>query len=153
MIEWFAKNHVAANLMMICIMLMGYTAVKNDIALELMPDFALGLITVTTVLPGGNPESIEATITARIEESVADLEGVKKISSRSAENVSMVSIEVESGYDDKALLSDVKNRVDALNTLPADAERPVIDLADIPIQVIGIAVYGDVGYDLLFQTA
>ncbi len=152
MIEWFAKNHVAANLLMFCIMLMGYNAIKNDVALELMPDFALGLITVTTVLPGGNPESIEATITTRIEESVADLEGIKKISSRSAENVSTVSIEIESGYDDKALLSDVKNRVDALSTLPVDAERPVIDLADIPIQVIGIAVYGDVDYDLLFKT-
>jgi len=153
MIEWFAKNHVAANLLMVCIILMGYTAVKKDIALELMPDFALGLITVTTILPGGNPESIEATITARIEESVADLEGVKKISSRSSEDVSSVSIEIEPDYDEKALLSDVKNRVDALNTLPADAERPVIELADIPIQVIGIAVYGDVDYDLLFQTA
>jgi len=153
MIEWFAKNHVAANLLMVCIILMGYTAVKKDIALELMPDFALGLITVTTILPGGNPESIEATITARIEESVADLEGVKKISSRSSEDVSSVSIEIKPDYDEKALLSDVKNRVDALNTLPADAERPVIELADIPIQVIGIAVYGDVDYDLLFQTA
>lgn len=153
MIEWFAKNHVAANLLMFCIMIMGYTAVKNDIALELMPDFTLGVITVTTVLPGGNPQSIEATITARIEESVADLEGIKKITSRSAENLSAISIEVQSGYDEKALLSDVKNRVDALSTLPSDAERPVIDLADIPIQVIGIAVYGDVDYDLLFQTA
>lgn len=152
MIEWFSKNHVAANLMMIAIMLMGYTAVKKDIALELMPDFALGIITVTTILPGGNPESIEATVTARIEESVADLEGIKKITSRSAENFSSVSIEVQPSYDDKALLSDVKNRVDSLSTLPADAERPVIDLAEIPIPVIGIAVYGDVDYDLLFQT-
>jgi len=153
MIEWFAKNHVAANLMMVCIMLLGYTAVKKDIPLELLPDFALGIITVTTALPGGNPESIEATITARIEESVADLEGVKKISSRSSEDLSSVTIEVAPGYDEKALLSDVKNRVDALNTLPADAERPVIDLADLPIQVIGLVVYGDVEYDLLFQTA
>jgi len=72
MIEWFAKNHVAANLLMFCIMLMGYNAIKNEIALELMPDFALGVVTVTTVLPGGNPESIEATITARIEEAVAE---------------------------------------------------------------------------------
>lgn len=153
MIEWFAKNHVAANLLMIAIMLMGYTTVKNDIALELIPDVDLGIITINTVLPGGNPESIEATVTARIEESISDLEGIKKINSRSAENVSSITVEVASGYDDKAILSDVKNRVDALNTLPVDAERPVIDLAEIPIQVIGVAVYGDVDYDLLFQTA
>ncbi len=153
MIEWFAKNHVAANLLMLCIMIMGYNAVKQDIALELMPDFQLGIVTITTFLPGGNPESIEATITSRIEESIADLEGIKKMSSRSSEGVSTVSVEVQSGYDDKELLSDVKNRVDALSTLPVDAERPVIDLADIPIQVVGVAVYGDVGYDLLFQSA
>ena len=153
MIEWFAKNHVAANLLMFAIMLMGYTAVKDEIALELMPDFNLGIITVNTVLPGGNPQSIEATITSRIEESVADLEGIKKITSRSAEGFSSVVIEIEAGFDEQNLLSDVKNRVDALSTLPADAERPVIDISEIPIQVVGMAVYGDVDYDLLFQTA
>lgn len=152
MIEWFSKNHVAANLLMIAILLMGYTAVKKDIALELMPDFALGIITVTTVLPGGNPESIEATITSRIEESVADLEGIKKITSRSSENISTVFIEVQSGYDEEALLSDVKNRVDSLNTLPIDAERPIISLPEIPISVIGIVLYGEVDYDLLYKT-
>ena len=153
MIEWFAKNHVAANLLMFAIMIMGVVAVKNEIVLELMPNFELGTITVTTVLPGGNPKSIEETISARIEEAVAGLEGIKKVTSRSAEDVSSVFIEVQSGYNEQALLSDVKVQVDALNTLPADAERPIIQLAEIPIQVLGVAVYGDVKYDDLFQAA
>ena len=123
MIEWFAKNHVAANLLMFAIMIMGVLAVRNDIAQEFMPNIELGLISVTTVLPGGNPKSIEETITSRIEDAVADLEGIKKITSRSGEAVSTVSIEIEAGYNEQALLSDVKVRVDALNTLPADAER------------------------------
>lgn len=152
MIEWFAKNHVAANLMMFGIMIMGFVAVKSEIALELMPDFQLGIVSITTVLPGGNPKSIEETITSRIEESIADLQGIKKISSRSAEGFSTVTVEIEAGYDEQALLSDLKIRVDALNTLPADAERPIIELAEIPISVIGIAVYGDVAYDDLYQT-
>ena len=153
MIKWFAENHVAANLLMFGIMLMGLLALKNEIALELMPDFNLGTITITTVLPGGNPKSIEETITARIEEAIADLTGIKKITSRSAESISQVFAEIESGYDEQNLLSDIKVRVDALNTLPADAERPVIQIAEIAIQVIGLAVYGDVGYDELYQTA
>ena len=153
MIEWFAKNHVAANLLMFTIMAMGLMAVKNDIALELMPDFELGTITITTVLPGGNPKSIEETVSARIEEAVVDLEGIKKLTSRSSENVSSVVIQIESGYNQQNLLSDVKIRVDALNTLPRDAERPIIELADIPIQVIGLAIYGDVPYDELYDTA
>ena len=153
MIEWFAKNHVAANLLMFSIVLMGLFTARNDIALELMPDFQLGVISVTTFLPGGNPKSIEETVTSRIEEATVDLEGVKKVSSRSTENFSLVSIQIESGYDELNLLSDIKARVDALNTLPVDAEKPIIELAKIPIQVIGVAVYGDVPYDDLFNVA
>ncbi|MFW5426695.1 MAG: efflux RND transporter permease subunit, partial [Methylophagaceae bacterium] len=153
MIEWFAKNHVAANLLMACIMIMGVMSLKNDIALELMPDFDLGTIVITTVLPGGNPKSIDETITTRVEEAIADLVGIEKITSRSSESTSQVFAEIESGYNQEDLLSDVKVRVDSLNTLPADAERPIIQIADIAIQVIGIAVYGDVAYNDLFQAA
>jgi multidrug efflux pump subunit AcrB len=153
MIEWFAKNHVAANLMMFGIMIMGVLAVRNDIALELMPDFQLGLVSITTVLPGGNPKSIEETITSRIEEAIADLQGIKRMTSRSAEGFSTVTVEVESGYSEQDLLSDIKIRVDSLNTLPNDAERPVIESLEIPISVLGVAIYGDVAYDDLYRTA
>ena len=152
MIEWFARNHVAANLLMFGIMLMGVVAVKKDIALELLPDFQLGVINITTVLPGGNPQTIESTITSRIEESIADIEGIKSINSRSNESLSSVFVEIQAGYEEQNILSDVKNRVDGLNTLPADAERPIIELAELPIQVMGIVVYGEVEYDLLFDT-
>ena len=153
MIEWFAKNHVAANLLMVCIMIVGVMSLKNDIALELMPDFDLGTIVITTVLPGGNPKSIDETITTRVEEAIADLVGIEKVTSRSSESTSQVFAEIEAGYNQENLLSDVKVRIDSLNTLPADAERPIIQIADIAIQVIGIAVYGDVAYNDLFQAA
>lgn len=152
MIEWFSRNHVAANLLMFGILLMGIVAVKKDIALEFLPDFQLGIVNISTVLPGGNPQTIESTITRRIEESIADIEGIKSINSRSIEDLSSVFVEIEPGYKELNILSDVKNRVDGLNTLPADAERPIIELAEIPVQVIGIVAYGDVEYDLLFDT-
>ena len=154
MIQWFARNHVAANLLMIGIVIMGIMALSRDIALELLPDFQLDTITITTVLPGGNPKSIEETITTRIEEAISDIEGIEKITSRSAEAMSMVFAQIEGGYDDQEILSDVKIRVDALSTLPQDAERPIIQIADVPIQVIGLAVYGsNLTYDELYQTA
>lgn len=153
MIKWFAKNHVAANLLMVGIVLLGLISLRDDIALELMPDFDLGVITIITVLPGGNPKSVDETITARIEESIADLVGIKKITSRSAEGVSQIFAEIEADYNQENLLSDIKVRVDALSTLPADAERPIIQIADVAIQVIGLAVYGDADYDDLFLAA
>ena len=154
MIEWFARNHVAANLLMVGILITGLITINRDVALELMPDFNLDTITINTVLPGGNPRSIEETITSRVEEANADIEGIEKVTSRSSEGISSVFAQVEAGYDNQAILSDVKIRVDALNTLPLDAERPVIQLAEVPIQVIGLAIYGDeVTYDTLFQVA
>lgn len=153
MIEWFAKNHVAANLLMLGIMIMGVFAIKEEIALELLPDFDLGSITITTFLPGGNPKSIEETITARIEESIADLQGIKKINSRSSEGSSSIVIEIEADYDQKTLLSDVKIRVDAINTFPNDTERPIIELTKQAIPVVGVAVYGNVSFDKLYDTA
>ena len=154
MIEWFARNHVAANLLMVGILITGLITINRDVALELMPDFNLDTITINTVLPGGNPRSIEETITSRVEEAIADIEGIEKVTSRSSEGISSVFAQVEAGYDNQAILSDVKIRVDALNTLPLDAERPVIQLAEVPIQVIGLSIYGDeVTYDTLFLVA
>ncbi len=152
MIEWFAKNHVAANLLMFAIILTGILAIKRDIPLEFVPDFEFDTITITTQLPGGNPSSIEQTITTRIEESIADIEGIEEISSRSSESFSSVSADVGPDYDLQEVLSDIKVRVDAITTLPVDAERPVIQIVSPPIPVIGIAVYGDApNYDELYD--
>ncbi len=152
MIEWFARNHVAANLLMFGIIISGLLAIKRDIPLELLPDIDFDTITITTVLPGGNPSSIEQTVTSRIEEAIADIEGIKEIGSRSSENISTVFAEVDADYDDQEVLSDVKIRVDALNTLPQDAERPIIQIAEAPVQVIGVSVYGKaLTYDQLFD--
>ena len=71
MISWFCRNHVAANLLMVAIVISGVLAVKDRVPLALLPDFDLGLISITTTLPGGNPKSIEETITTRIEEAVS----------------------------------------------------------------------------------
>ena len=152
MIEWFAKNHVAANLLMFGIIITGLLAIKRDIPLELLPDFDLDTITITTALPGGNPTSMEQTVTSRIEEAIADIEGIEEIGSRSSENISTVFAQVDPAYNKQEVLSDVKIRVDALTTLPLDAERPIIQIAEVPIQVIGIAVYGQsLTYNQLFD--
>lgn len=153
MIEWFAKNHVAANLLMFAIVIMGVLAIKRDIPLELLPEIDLETVSIVTFLPGGNPKSLEQTVTTRVEEAIADLEGIKKITSRTAESVSNVFAQIEPGYDKQDILSDIKIRIDALTTLPLDAERPIIQIVEAQFQVIGIAVYGDgMTYNELFQT-
>lgn len=140
MIAWFTRNPVAANLLMISIVFAGLFSVYSRIPLEVFPSFELDVVSVSVTLDGATPEDVEQGITIRIEEAVQDLEGIKEITSRSAEGSASVSIEMDNGYDDRDMLADIKSRVDAINTFPADAENPVVSLAERQREVLTVAV-------------
>ncbi|KZN61487.1 efflux RND transporter permease subunit [Pseudoalteromonas luteoviolacea] len=142
MIAWFTRNSVAANLLMISILFGGLFALSTKIPLEVFPSFETDRISISMTLRGATPEDVEQGVSIRIEEAVQDLEGIEKISSRSAEGSANVTIEVENGYDPREMLADVKSRVDAINTFPADAEKPVISLAERKRDVITVTVAG-----------
>ena len=153
MIEWFARNPVAANLLMVVIVVIGILSASRSIPLEVFPSFEVDAVTVSTVLRGATPRSVEDTITTRIEEAVSDLEGIKEIISTSAEGLSTVIIQIESGYEKRQILNDVKLRIDALNTLPADAENSIVSLVTDNRGVLQVAVLGDVDYKTLRNVA
>jgi multidrug efflux pump subunit AcrB len=142
MIAWFTRNHVAANLLMISILLVGLYSMSIKIPLEVFPSFQTDRITVNMSLRGATPEDVEQGIAIRVEEAVQDLEGIKQITSRSSEGSASVTIEVDSGYDAKQMLADIKSRVDSINTFPADAEKPVVSLAQRKHSVIAVTVSG-----------
>ncbi|MEC8351492.1 MAG: efflux RND transporter permease subunit, partial [Pseudomonadota bacterium] len=145
MIAWFTKNHVAANLLLISILLAGLFSVSTQIPLEVFPSFEADRISVSVTLRGSTPEDVEKGVAIRIEEAVQDLEGVKRITSRSSEGSASVSIEVDTGYDPRELLADIKSRVDAINTFPVDAEKPVVALAQRTREVIAVTVSSEYG--------
>ena len=140
MIAWFARNHVAANLLMISILLMGLMSINTKIPLEVFPSFESDIVNVAISVRGGTPEDVEQAVTIKVEEAVQDLQGIKKISSTSVEGTSVVSIEADSGFDARDLLADVKSRVDAINNLPVDAEKPNIAIAQRQRDVITVSV-------------
>ncbi len=140
MIAWFARNHVAANLLMITILLLGLMSLKLRIPLEVFPSFESDMINVAISMRGGTPEDVEQGVTIKVEEAVQDLAGVKKIVSRSVEGTSVVTIEADSGVDARDLLADIKSRVDAINTLPVDTEKPNIAIAERIRDVITVSI-------------
>ena len=145
MIAWFAKNHVAANLLMITILLAGIFSIKRSIPLEVFPSFESEIVNVTVVLRGSTPEDAEQGVAIRIEEAVQDLQGIEKITSTSVEGAATVRIEADSSTDVRDLLGDIKSRVDAINTFPADAEKPVIAIAQRIRNVISVTISSDYG--------
>lgn len=143
MIAWFARNHVAANLLMMSVVLLGLISLATRVPLEVFPSFETRVVTVAVSLPGSTPEDVEHGVAIRVEEAVQDLEGIKEIQSRSEEGATTINIEVDENYDARELLADIKSRVDAINTLPIEAERPSISLAQRTREVLSVTVAGD----------
>ena len=116
MISWFARNPVAANILMFAIVIAGLISATTQVPVETFPIRESDKVTVTTSLRGGTPATVEQSITLRIEEAIADIEGIEEIQSRSSEGTSTVIAEVTESYDGREILDDIKVRVDALNT-------------------------------------
>ena len=142
MIAWFARNHVAANLLMVSLLILGLMSLYHRIPLEVFPTLEAHKVNVVINLRGATPEDAEQGIAILVEEAVQDLEGIKEINSRSAEGTASIGLEIDAGYDPREMLADIKSRVDAINNLPADADKPVISLASRRREVIAVAVAG-----------
>ncbi len=143
MITWFAKNHVAANLMMLGIILLGLFSLKTSIPLEVFPSFETNTITTSVSLEGATAQDIEQSVAVLIEEAVADLEGIKSITSRSLEGNTSVSMQIDKNYDKRDLLADIKSRVDAISDFPVNAKEPKSQLRQFKREVISVSVSGD----------
>lgn len=141
LIAWFATNGVAANLVVAMIFVGGLLTIPR-IKQEIFPEFDTDLVTVTVLYPGASPAEIEETINIRIEEKVAGLEGIKKLSSTAAEGVGAVTIQALTGTSTRELLDDVKAQVDSIDTFPDEAEEPVVAEATIRHHVISVAISG-----------
>lgn len=153
MIAWFAKNPVAANLLMFGIILAGLSSAIRSVPVETFPSQDPDSVLISTEFRGATPSTAQQGVTFRIEEAIADIEGISEITSRSSEGRSLVIAEVDGGYEPRNLLEDIKVRVDALNTLPRDAEKPIVSLNTFNPVVIFVAVKGDVDSRTLRDTA
>ena len=151
LIQWFVENRVAANLLMVLIFVGCFLSFSN-LSKEVFPVVARNFIEVQMNYPGAGPAEVEQQLAIRIEESVADLEGIYAISSKSRQGWVLVSIEVTKGYDPQQILGDVKTRVDAINTFPVNAERPIVRRQVARSQLMSIALYGDVDEAALKET-
>ena len=141
-VAWFAENHVAANLLMLFLLIAGAITCLT-MKIEVFPEASLDRISVSMVYSGASPEEVEEGIIRRIEEGVAGLAGIKRIDSVALEGYGYVNIEVMKGWDLNTLLDDIKAEVDRISNFPEEAEEPVVREVIRRNNVIWIAVYGD----------
>ncbi|HPF24106.1 MAG TPA: efflux RND transporter permease subunit [Hyphomonas sp.] len=142
-VAWFARNAVAANLLMIvCFVggVFGYTAMER----EMFPVVAVNGATVSVAWPGASPQDVEEQIVTRIEEAVADIDGLKRVTSTSAEGSGFVNIEGRDDINMIKFLDEVKLRVDQINNLPQAAFQPQVTRWEQRDSFMGLAIHGKV---------
>lgn len=141
-IAWMANNPVAANLLMLVVMVGGLASTFN-LTKEVFPTFPTEIITITVPYPGSSPEEVEAGIIRIIEEEVQDIVGVEEISSVAREGVGTVTVQMEAGTPMSRALVQVKTRVDGIASFPANAEEPIVDELLALTRTMFLSVYGD----------
>ncbi len=141
-IAWFARNSVAANLLMIFIIIMGIAG-YNTIQRQMFPNVEFNYINISAQYPGASPQEIEESILIKIEESLKDVSEIKQSVSRAFRNYGRVSLEIEQGEELTDVLDKVKLRVDGIATFPAGMEPVNISQAEFQQQIIEMPIVGD----------
>ncbi|MEE2729622.1 MAG: efflux RND transporter permease subunit [Pseudomonadota bacterium] len=151
-IGWFTANPVAANLLMILVIALGAFSV-GDLQKEAFPSVEPNKITVSVTYDSGSAKDSEEGLAIKIEDALEGVTGIKTISSESNGRGTTVTVEKQSDYDLETLLQDVKSKVDAISTFPAEAEKPVISKAQRQEHALWIQFYGDTNRHSLQQLA
>ncbi|MEQ9560903.1 MAG: efflux RND transporter permease subunit, partial [Woeseiaceae bacterium] len=125
LIAWFAGNHVAANLLMVVIIVFGVFS-ASTIRKQTTPDFELNTVQIRVPYLGAAPQEVEEGVVIKIEEAIQDLDGVVEINSVAREGMGTVTAEISVDANLTEVLSEIKTRVDAISTFPALTEKPII---------------------------
>ncbi|MCC5855328.1 MAG: efflux RND transporter permease subunit [Idiomarina sp.] len=141
-IAWFTRNRVAANLLMLLIILAGIYAVF-DIRKQTFPTIELNNIMVRVIYPGAAPQEVEQGILMRIEDAIDEVQGINRITSTAREGMGMVNIEVSTGWNVQEVMDEIRMGVDAITSFPAQIEPPLIYRIRPQQQIIWLSIYGD----------
>lgn len=146
--NWFIRNPVAANLLMLLILL-GGAFTLSSMRIEGFPKLPADTITIQTEYPDAYTEQVDEHITQKIEEALEGLQGVKAVRSTSLESLSLVRVVKIDGYNLQRLLNDVRLRLDTVSQLPREAEKPVINRNEFDFPVLYVQLYGTADTDAL----
>lgn len=144
-IAWFAQNSVAANLLMVGLIVLGMVS-YGDIRKEAFPSMEPRFVTISMTYESGDAEQAEEGIAIKIENALEAVPGIKRITSTSNSNGASVQVEKETDYDLDTLFNDIKTEVDSISNLPSDAENAIIDKATRDEHVIWVQLYGDASH-------
>jgi multidrug efflux pump subunit AcrB len=138
---WFVDNPVAANLLMLIMLLGGFVSLLS-MHKEEFPNIEPGIITINVPYLGAAPVEVEKAVCIRIEEAIEGIEGIDRMQSVSSEGMCSLFLELMSETDLTLALNEVKGRVDGISTFPVETEKPIISSLQFRGQTISVVLSG-----------
>ena len=127
LIKYMIKEKLVVSLIIVLIFMLGLMSISN-INREAYPDVDFDMVSIKTVYPGASPDELESLITIPIEKKLREVDGIDKVRSYNIENVSVIAVYIdEKAGDKKQVVQDIKDAVDLVENLPANAEDPVVE--------------------------
>ena len=120
------KRPIMTTLCFVAVVIIGLFSL-NTLPIDLYPDVETNTIMVMTTYQGASAQDIEQNVTRPLENALNAVNDLKHITSKSRENISVITLEFEYGKDIDVLTNDVRDKLDMVkSSLPDNAENPVI---------------------------
>ncbi|KMY51913.1 efflux RND transporter permease subunit [Peribacillus loiseleuriae] len=143
MIEYLVKKRKITLLFFAAIAIFGLFSL-TQLPKQEIPDLVISQAIVTTAYPGATPETVEQTVTKKIEQKIKEIQGVDTITSTSMEGMSSIVVMLENGANPKEKWAELRTKVqDAQAELPADATQPFVNDNLIKTFISAYAIYAD----------
>ena len=142
LISWFARNPVAANLVMILIFFSGALSLAN-ISKEMFPRSENRMISIGASYPGAAPVEVEKGVILPMEAALEGLKGIKEINTAADRDYGRLYLSIEPNEDINELMTQVENRIDGIINLPEDLEKPTVQKIDNRMFALGVVVHGN----------
>lgn len=150
---WFARNHVAANLLMLAVIVVGIMVAVN-IQQEIYPRYEVDTVNVSMQYRGASPEEVEQSIILPIESELRGLELTKRILSTASEGSAQVTVEILPSFDRNRALQEVTAAIARISLFPDEIEAPRVSLGSSRRRgVCYVAVAGEMDKRTLTQFA
>jgi len=141
-IAWFTYNPVAANLLMLFIIIGGFVSYQN-MTKRMQPDIQLNMVNISVPYLGAAPEEVEQGVIIKIEEAIQDVKGIKRTTATAREGVGTVTAVLFNDINLDDAVNEIKIKVDSIATFPGETEKPVISKVEFSQGVVWLSVFGD----------
>lgn len=141
LIGWFTKNPVAANLLMLFIVVAGAISAFT-ISKDMFPRTDRNIVQVSAVYPGAAPVEVEKGVILPIESALQGLSGVKEMRSKASRDVASIELDIEPSQDINEVMARIEDRISSILNFPDDLEKPSVSKFEDISWVTGVAVSG-----------